>query len=169
MSVGRLRQVGISIALGSCLALGCGSEESEKPAGEKSEEPAAGAAAPIPVVNLAMVDPTGLPDFDTLPTIELPGNFPEDVPRYPGARTVNATADASSPNDWVAQFSTPDDPAKVNANLVDAFAAQGWSTESMDTSDGIMLYANKGNRFATYALSTAKGTTVVSLILVENP
>ena len=69
----------------------------------------------------------------------------------------------------MAQFSTPDDPAKVYANLADAFAAQGWSTERADSSDGIMLYANKGNRSATYGLSTAKGKTVVSLILVENP
>jgi hypothetical protein len=164
MSVGRLQQIGISVALGSCLALGCGRETSEQPAGAKSEEPAEGAAAPS-----AVEISNTLPDFDTLPTVELPGNFPEDVPRYPGARVVKATPDPGSESDWLAQFSAPDDPAKVYANLADTFAAQGWSTERVDAPDGIMLYANKGDRSATYGLSTVKGKTVITLIIVEKP
>jgi hypothetical protein len=165
MSVGKLQQIGISIALGSCLALGCGKEEkAEKPAAEKSEQPAAGAAAPAPVVN-----PGVLPNFDTLPTVELPGNFPADVPRYPGARAVKATPDTANEGSWVAQFSTPDEPAKIYANLEPAFAAQGWTTERGDASDGLLLYAHKGERSATYALGTDKGKTIVSLIIVAKP
>ena len=156
MSVGRLRQIGISVALGSCLALACGREE--------SEEPAAGAAAPSTVEM-----PETLPDFDALPTVELPGNFPDDVPRYPGARVVKATPDPESESNWVAQFSAPDDPAKVYANLAGTFAAQGWSTERVDAPDGIWLRANKGDRSATYALSAVKGKTVIALIIVEKP
>jgi hypothetical protein len=162
MSVGRLRQIGISLALGSCLALGCRSEKSEAPAGEKSEAPAPAPAAAAPV-------PTGnhetLPNFATLPTIELPGNFPDDVPRYPGARVVKATVDTEA--NWVAQFVTPDDPAKVYANLSDTFAGQGWSTERADMPDGIFLYARKGDRSVTYAFESIKGATTVSLIILQ--
>jgi hypothetical protein len=68
----------------------------------------------------------------------------------------------------VAQFSTPDEPAKVNVALVDALAAQGWTTESVSVSDGIMVYANKDQRAATYALSTARGKTVMTLVLIDN-
>ncbi len=164
MSVGRLRQIGISIALGSCLGLGCGREKSEEPAGAKSEEPTAGAAAPPWVV-----EPDERPDFDALPTVELPGNFPEDVPRYPGARAVKAPPNAESANGWVGQFSSPDDPAKIYANLADAFAAQGWSTEHHDASGGTMLNATKGDRSVTYALESIKGKTVLTLIIVETP
>lgn len=163
MSVGGFRQIGISIALGSCLALGCGREESEQPAGEKSEQPPAGAAAPAPVVDSQESQDW----FDAQPTVELPGNFPEDVPRYPGARAVKATPDPEG--NWVAQFSTPDDPAKIYANLSDALAAQGWSTEKSEAPDAIMLYANKGNRSLTYALESGKGGTMVSLIILEQP
>jgi hypothetical protein len=164
MSVGRLRQIGISIALGSCLGLGCGREKSEEPAEAKSEEPAAEAAALGWVVGSE-----GFPDFHALPTVELPGNFPEDVPLYPGARAVKAPPDAESANGWVGQFSTPDDPAKIYAKLADDFAAQGWSTQSGDGADAIMLFATKGDRSVTYALEPIKGKTVLSLIIVESP
>jgi hypothetical protein len=165
MSVGRLRQVGISIAIGSCLAAGCGSEKSEEPAGAKSEE-AAGAAAPATVETRQK-----LPDFDAMPTVELPGDFPDDVPRYPGARAVKAAPDPESvtESNWLAQFTAADDPATVYANLADSFAAQGWTTERADAPDGIMLYANKGDRSATYALGAVDGKTVMTLIIVERP
>jgi hypothetical protein len=169
MSVGRLRQVGISIALGSSLVLGCGSETTETPAVDKTQEPGAEATAPAPAVDPAAVSPAELPDFDTLPTVELPAAFPKDVPLYPGARTVKATPDPWTPENWVAQFSTPDAPATVSASLVDTLAAQGWTTESTQVSDGIMVYANKDGRSATYALSTSRGKTVMSVIFIANP
>jgi hypothetical protein len=172
MSVGRLRQIGISLALGSCLALGCSREKAQEPAGAKPGESAAGAAAPgesaagaaaeLPVAGLGE-----FPDFDALPTVEVPGSFPQDVPRYPGARAVKATPDPESTGGWVAQFSTPDDPAKVYASLADGFAAQGWSTERADAEEGILLYANRGNRSATYTISAPKGKTILSLIIME--
>lgn len=160
MSVGRLRRVGISLAVGSCLALGCSSEKSEEPAGEKSEAPAAAAQAPVWTSD-------AMPNFATLPTIELPGNFPNDVPLYAGARAVKANNDSET--NWVAQFVTPDDPDKVYANLSDVLAVQGWSTERGDVPDGVILYANKGDRSVTYAMESVKGQTAVSLIIVQQP
>jgi len=165
MTVGRVRRVGIAVALGAWLALGCGSDE--------AEQPAAAPQSPVAVIDPGAADSgrsdsQGLPDFDSLPTIELPANFPIDVPLYPGARAVKANPDQWSPTSWVAQFSTPDEPAKVSVALVDALAAQGWTTESVTASDGIMVYANKDQRAATYALSTAKGKTVMTLVLIDN-
>ena len=180
MSVGRLQRIGISVALGSCVALGCGGEKSEEPAGAKSEEKAqaqpeepaaarpdeapAEAAAPS-----AVEPPTTLPDFDTLPSVELPEEFPEDVPLYPGARAVKATPDPEGTSGWVAQFSAADDPEKIYADLSNTFGALGWSTNRVDAEDGILLYANQGDRSVTYLLGTADGKTVISLIIVEEP
>ena len=168
MSVGRLRQVGISVALGSCVVMGCGGEKSEEAAGAKSEEPAG--AKPEEAAPSTPVARATLPDFDTLPTVELPEDFPVDVPLLPGARAVKATPDPESEGSWVAQFSAVDDPATLYAGLADTFAARDWSTQRVDVPDGIILYANKGDRFVTYVLSTDKGKTVVSLLIVaEQP
>jgi len=145
MRVGRLRQLGISIALGSCLALGCGGEKSETPA-------SAGKAASVPTIADVW-------------TKELPANFPEDVPRYPGAEVVKARP--SSEAGFVAGFSTPDDPAKVASYFADALAAQGWSTNRVDAPEGIVVFADKGERSATYGVGTAEGKTQIDLLVIE--
>lgn len=160
MSVGKLRSVGICLALGSGLALGCGSEEAQKPAAQPGSQTA--------VVDPGSGDTAALPDFDVMPTIELPAAFPKDVPLYANARVVKATPDQWNPVNWVAQFSTEDEPSKVSAGLVDSLAAEGWAAESTTVADGIMVYANKEQRLATYALSPSRGKTLMTLIIVEN-
>jgi len=145
MLVGTLRQLGISIALGSCLALGCG--------GEKSETPAAGGKA------------ASVPPVADVWTTELPANFPDDVPRYPGAEVVKARPPSEA--GFVVGFSTSDEPAKVAAYFADAFAAQGWSTNRVDAPEGIMVFADKGDRSATYGVGTAEGKTQIDLLVIE--
>jgi hypothetical protein len=157
MVIGTLRQAfrltGISIALGSCLALGCGGDTSETatPDAGSAAATADKAAAPAPVEEVWIA--------------ELPANFPEDVPRYPGAEVVRARP--SSEEGWSVGFSTTDDPAKVAAYFADAFAAQGWSTQRVDAPEGIMVFADKGERSATYGVGTAEGKTQMDLLVIE--
>jgi len=157
MRVGRLRQLGISVALGSCLALGCGGEEkSETPDDAATAESRSAAPAPAPVAR---------PLVEDIWLTELPADFPEDVPRYPGAEVVKARP--SSEAGFVAGFTTTDDPAKVASYFADALAAQGWSTNRVDAPEGIVVFADKGERSATYGVGTAEGKTQIDILVVE--
>lgn len=152
-----LRQLGILVALGSSLALGCGGDTSETPAAPTGtpETPAA-APAGQPAVTAPVED---------VWLTELPANFPADVPQYPGAEVVKARP--SSDSGFVVGFSTTDDPAKVASYFADAFAAQGWSTNRVDAPEGIMVFADKGERSATYGVGTADGKTQIDLLVIE--
>ncbi len=154
--LGRLRQLGISVALGSCLAVGCGGEKSETPGAATTTEPPK-AAAPAQPEQLA-------PIADVWVT-ELPANFPQDIPRYPGAELVKARPPSEA--GITAAFSTTDDPAKVAAYFADQFAAQGWATNRVDAPEGIMVFADKGDRSATYGVASAEGKTQIDLLVVE--
>jgi len=156
MQVSRLRQLGISIALGSCLALGCG--------GEKSETPDAAATAGSPPTAAAGT-PKAAPLVEDVWLKEMPKNFPEDIPLYPGATLVRARPPSDA--GFSMGFSTPDEPAKVASYFADAFAAQGWSTNRVDAPEGIMVFADKGDRSATYGVGTAEGKTQIDLLVVE--
>src|SRR5262245_48996218 len=128
--MGAFRQLGISLALGSCLALGCGGEKSETPAPTPTPPAATGAnpaAAPAP-----MPPPEKM--FQRVWVTELPANFPEDVPQYPGAEVVKArpTSEAGTSVTW----STGDDMVKVASFYADQLAAKGWSTNRVDAPEG---------------------------------
>lgn len=157
MRVGTLRQLGILVALGSCLALGCG--------GEKSDTPDAGTGAADAPSAAPAGQPAMPPPVESVRLTELPANFPEDVPRYPGAEIAEARP--SSEEGFAARFSTPDDPAKVAAYFADALAAQGWSTNRVDAPEGIMVFADKGDRSATYGVATIDGKTQIDLLIIE--
>lgn len=154
---GRLRRLGISVALGSCVALACGGEE-------KSETPGAAAtpespSAPTPA------SPEKVEIIQDVWLTELPENFPEDIPRYPGAEVVKARP--ASESGISVGFSTTDDPAKVATYFADQFAAQGWATNRVDAPEGIMVFADKGDRSATYGVASAEGKTQIDLLVVK--
>ena len=96
---------------------------------------------------------------------ELPENFPDDIPRYPGAEVVKARP--ASEEGLSVGFSTTDDPAKVAAYFADQFAAQGWATNRVDAPEGIMVFADKGDRSATYGVASAEGKTQIDLLVVK--
>ena len=153
----KLRRLGFFLALGSCLALACGGDE-------KSETPGAAAtpespAAPTPE------NPEKIEIIQDVWLTELPENFPEDIPRYPGAEVVKARP--ASESGISVGFSATDDPAKVAAYFADQFAAQGWATNRVDAPEGIMVFADKGDRSATYGVASADGKTQIDLLVVE--
>lgn len=154
---GRLRRLGIWVALGSCLALACGGEEKPEAPGAAATPETPSAAAPAKPEQVEVIQDVWL--------TELPANFPEDIPRYPGAEVVKARP--ASESGISVGFSTMDDPAKVAAYFADQFAAQGWATNRVDAPEGIMVFADKGDRSATYGVASADGKTQIDLLVVK--
>jgi hypothetical protein len=154
----RLGRLGISVALGSFLALACGGEE-------KSETPGAAATTSEAPAPGAPVQPEKVEIIQDVWLTTLPENFPEDIPRYPGAEVVKARP--ASEDGISVGFSTSDDPAKVAAYFADQFAAQGWATNRVDAPEGIMVFADKGDRSATYGVASADGKTQIDLLVVK--
>jgi hypothetical protein len=161
--MGALRQLAISVALGSGLALGCGGEKSETPAPPPAETGADPAAAPAPAP--APTPPGKV--FENVWVTELPANFPEDVPQYPGAEVVKArpASDAGLSVAW----STGDDMVKVASYYADQLAAKGWATNRVDAPEGIVIFADKGKRSVTLGVTPTEGKTTIDLLAVEMP
>jgi hypothetical protein len=73
--------------------------------------------------------------------VELPEDYPEDAPRYPGAK-VNASA-------WrqgrvAATFSTKDTPDKVTSYVKQQLGSNGWqTTPETEFESGVLLTATK--------------------------
>jgi hypothetical protein len=157
-----LRKLGISVALGSCLALGCGGESETPP--PPAPAPAATGANPAAAPSAAAA-PQAV--FEDVWVTELPGNFPEDVPLYPGAEVVKArpTSEAGISVGW----STGDDMVKVASYYADQLAAKGWATNRVDAPEGIVVFADKGKRSATLGVTPAEGKTAIDLLVVEMP
>jgi hypothetical protein len=153
MFVGTRRQLRVSIALGTFLALGCG--------GEKSETPSAGGAAAPAAAGKPGAPPVVGVEWST----NLPETFPQDVPRYPGGNVVKARTAGDAA--WVVYFSTADEPGKVAAYFADTLAAEGWSMQRVDAPEGTTMFADKGNRSVTYGVGTVEGKTQIDLLVDE--
>ena len=161
--MGAFRQLGISLALGSFLALGCGGEKSETPAPTPPPAPTAPnpAAAPAP----APISPDKM--FQDVWLTELPANFPDDVPQYPGAELVKArpTNEEAVSVAW----STGDEVVKVASFYADQLAAKGWATNRIDAPEGIVVFADKGKRSMTLGVTPNEGKTTIDLLVVQMP
>jgi hypothetical protein len=157
MRVVTLRMLGVLVALGSSLALGCGGEKSETPEAAPATPAAPSAAAPAAPGPSAAVEDVWV--------TELPANFPDDVPQYPGAEVIRARPNIEQ--GVVAEFSATDDPGKVASYFADALAAKGWSTNRVDAPEGTMIFADKGERSATYGVATVDGKTKIDLLVIE--
>jgi hypothetical protein len=143
---------GIAASLGALVALGCGGEKTESPAPETTP------AAPAE-------QSAAKPGQGELWSSTLPDNFPEDIPRYPGASVVKSHSTPES--GMKVTFTTPDDPGKVAAYYNDNFVAQGWSAQRVDAPDGTLVLADKGTRSATAGIMAGEGGTNIDLLVVE--
>jgi hypothetical protein len=145
-----LRSLGICVVF-AALALGCGGEEKTQtaPAPDTQAQP----AAPQPEAAAEAWQST------------LPADFPPDLPQYPGATVTKAR---STPGTGLAvAWQTGDEPAKVASWYADSLAAQGWATQRTEAPDGVMVFADKGERSATFGVTTAEGKTQIDLLVVE--
>ena len=132
-------------------ALSCGSEpeqtESESATGAMSSE---------------MKTPrSAAPESST----ELPENFPEDIPQFPGARLTKVRF---SPDGGLAvNFSTDEDVDDVIDYFADSFAAEGWSTQVRDMPPGRAVFADKGQRIASVMSREVDEGTSIELMFYE--
>jgi hypothetical protein len=147
----RLHWLGISVALVACVALGC----------EGGDKTPAGETAPTAEESGAQKPAEGV--WQT----SVPENFPPDVPRYPGAAV--ASARQTPENGFVADFTTADPPEKVVTYFTDSFAADGWATRRVDAEDGVMVFADKGQRMTSVGVSPGEGKTRIQMLMVEMP
>ena len=96
---------------------------------------------------------------------ELPENFPDDVPRFPGARITKVQI---APDEGLAvTFATDEEINEVIDYFADSFAAEGWSTEVRDMAPGRAVFADKAQRFANVVTLRENDETPIVLILYE--
>jgi hypothetical protein len=154
-------RLAIAVALG--LALACGGEQTE-PAAPAAEQAPGQAPAAAPQAPAAPAQPAAV---DEVWSATLPESYPEDVPQYPGAEV--ARAKLAPDGALTVRWTSADTPDKVGTYFSDAFAGQGWSTQKIDASDGVLVFADKGSRSASVALSSVEGKTQIDLWIMEMP
>jgi len=152
-------------------ALGCGSEESATPpAAPEAPAPAPAApAAPPATAPEAQAPPAAVPApavVEEVPewTGELPNDYPEDVPHYPGAKVTLARGNAEI--GIAVTFDSPDDREEVAKFYADGLAAFGWQVQLDDIPEGRMIVAQKEDRQASAIVYAGGQGTLVNLIVV---
>lgn len=98
---------------------------------------------------------------------ELPDNFPEDFPIYPGAKLTSSwTAQAEEKEGISLVWETSDSMEEVSEYYKEELASSGWkvgfSTEAEDT---ITMGFEKGDSSGFLGITTEEGKTIVSLTL----
>jgi hypothetical protein len=143
-------------------ASGCGSEESERAA---APAPQPEAAAPAPAAAPAAPAPPETAEVAPEWSGELPPDFPEDVPRYPGSRVASArgTADMGV----VVSFDSPDGIETVAKFYADGLAASGWQTQIQASSEGTLVIADKEGRQAHAFVHPGGQGTLVDIIVAR--
>jgi hypothetical protein len=97
---------------------------------------------------------------------ELPADFPQDVPRYPGAEVKSSRTSPRAGMSVV--MTTSDPPDKVSQFLADSLAAEGWSTDIREASKGKVILADKGERTAvTHVVSGKDGITRIRVLVTQ--
>lgn len=135
------------------------------------EEPAAPAPGPetaAPTPKPPPARPQAPPTTpEPLVPVEIPANFPADIPRHPDATAVDVktTADMG----LVLALVIPNTPAEVTAYYTDSLAAEGWSTSEQSMPDGRALFADKGDRSAAFVIAEEGEGTRVSIVVTELP
>ena len=132
-------------------ALACGSEPEATGPGSATGSKAVAPKTPMP--------------FEPKWGTELPDNFPEDVPRFPGARVTKVRF---SPDGGLAvSYTTDEDVDEVIDYFADSFAAEGWSTQVQDMGPGRAVFADKAQRIASVVSSPGDEGTSIELLLNE--
>jgi len=142
---------------------GCGSEETRPAA------PPAAAPAPAPPREAAAPAPTAEPTVPAPPPEvmewkgELPGDFPADVPQYPGSKVTSArgTEDLGV----AVTFDSPDAVDVVAKFYSDSFAAMGWQTQTQQIPEGTMILADKEDRILQAMIHAGGQGTEVDMII----
>lgn len=143
----------ISLAATLCFALACGGEDT-------SSESAAPSAPSAPARKAPAAEPA--PEAEVTEK-QVPGNFPNDIPIYPGAESEQSLGIPGGP--MLAAFSSSDDPATVLTFYKSELASSGWEID--DPGDGVgALRANKEDRSLTIRVDgTSSGSTSIAIVV----
>jgi hypothetical protein len=139
----------------SLAVLACGGAD-ESPAGTAGAGEAGGGA---PAAGEAAA-PSGMPEWSD----ELPADFPDDIPRFPGSKVTRARG--TSDLGLSVTFLTDESIEKVANFYADAFAAKGWSTNLKAMPDSTAVFADKGRRTAATTVHQSADGTQVDIIVV---
>jgi hypothetical protein len=155
--------VPLALALAALAGAGCGSEETRPaapPAAVPAPPPAPEAAAPAPAAQPAPPAPSGAAMEWTG---ELPSDFPGDVPRYPGAKV--ASAQGTGDLGVAVTFDSPDSTDAVAKFYADSLASMGWQTQTQQTEEGAMIFADKDDRILQAMVHAGGQGTLVDMII----
>ena len=106
---------------------------------------------------------------------DYPSGFPEDFPRYEGAKIEGALKNAQNGKEaFTVTFTTPDATADVFAWYLEEVAAEGWTVESQLDATAqedayAMLTAAKGDTLAAITVSRSASDSETSVIVGLNP
>jgi hypothetical protein len=152
-------------ALAALLGVACGGGETEGAAEGKAAQ---GEAAPAWTVEATPSPGAAVkPQSEAVPqpvSRELPADFPEDVPQYPGAEIVGVRSAAGQ--GVSVSLTTADDVEKVASHFADGFAAQGWATDIKRMPEGKAIFAEKDNRTCSAIVRSGDTGTLVDLIVI---
>lgn len=101
--------------------------------------------------------------------VSLPKGFPTDVPIYPGSTTT--TSATMGDKTIFASLKTGDDVKKVMEFYEAQLQQKGWEIQTkVDTQQGAMLQAQKGERACTASFSRSEDKTMITLsVATEKP
>ena len=96
-------------------------------------------------------------------TIELPGNFPADVPLYPAASPTKYISTKSGRTSTT--LVVDETPESARSYYTEALEREGWEVETNGASDELLIVsASKESRRLQVSVSVEKGVTTIKLI-----
>jgi len=98
--------------------------------------------------------------------VEMPKDFPSDVPIYPGAKVLMAMDLGKAHN---LQLRCPDERAKVAAFFKEKMKENGWSSEgTIDTPQLVMVHGKKGDRSLSVSVTSDDNGTMANVTVAED-
>ncbi len=97
--------------------------------------------------------------------VEMPKDFPSDVPIYPGAKVLMAM-DLGKAHSL--QLRCPDERAKVAAFFKEKMKENGWSSEgTIDTPQLVMVHGKKGDRSLSVSVTSDDNGTMATVTIAQ--
>lgn len=150
-----VRRILLATALMGMLAMSSGCQAIGGKATEKAIENASGNKVDIEQDGITVEGENG-EQAAFGEKVDVPDDFPKDVPVYKGTVTGALSAEGS----WTLSIETKDDIKTVMAFYADELEDEGWVKESsVDTGDGGMYSAKKDDRQCTVITAADGGET----------
>jgi hypothetical protein len=153
----RTRELVLANTLVACLGLALVSGCNEKP-----QSQAKAPAAPSPAMQAAQPEPAPTPEPEVAQTSkpgQLPGDFPSDIPVYPGATSDQGL---SIPGQgMLVTFNTVAAPSDVVAFYDEELPKRGWTVQAGDSEHRIV--AHKGDREASIMIMASGAQTEIGV------